>query len=449
MKKSKKFIVGVVLVIVGIIGLFGIFTSSDKISLLIGSLIIIVIGAILLVFDYNNSKKEIIDSTKHEKNIINIPTSPNNQIKINSSHTVEFQLNNQDTIQTNNSNNETATHTNINEIKIMPAKQEESCSKIEIVTKKENVKENININTMSENANLRYSVIKDYNRTGAFPNSFIVFDLETTGLNPENNQIIEIGAIKYIDGIEQERFHTYVNPEFHIPEEATRINGISDKTVKDAPNIHKAIKMFLDFINDSYLIAHNARFDMSFVQTQLNQLSFNLIDNKVIDTLSLSRQELNDLPNYKLITIKKYLNIEIGSHNALDDCYVTAQLYLYCRNKYEFKYGVKTQLNTVLTDNEQAWLKELIEIYKNLGIEESEMYVYHASGYLVINGGCRTTRIKLSKKMRYLLLHAPISKIKTELKCTEGCQSEGGAEATRVFIQHPEQIQYFKDFILH
>ena len=103
MKKSKKFIVGVVLVIVGIIGLFGIFTSSDKISLLIGSLIIIVIGAILLIFDYNNSKKEIIDSTKHEKNIINIPTSPNNQ--------------------TNNSNNETATHTNINEIKIMPAKQ--------------------------------------------------------------------------------------------------------------------------------------------------------------------------------------------------------------------------------------------------------------------------------------------------------------------------------------
>ena len=427
MKKSKKFIVGVVLVIVGIIGLFGIFTSSDKISLLIGSLIIIVIGAILLIFDYNNSKKEIIDSTKHEKNIINIPTSPNNQ--------------------TNNSNNETATHTNINEIKIMPAKQEESCSKIEIVTKKENVKENININTMSENANLRYSVIKDYNRTGAFPNSFIVFDLETTGLNPENNQIIEIGAIKYIDGIEQERFHTYVNPEFHIPEEATRINGISDKTVKDAPNIHKAIKMFLDFINDGYLIAHNARFDMSFVQTQLNQLSFNLIDNKVIDTLSLSRQELNDLPNYKLITIKKYLNIEIGSHNALDDCYVTAQLYLYCRNKYEFKYGVKTQLNTVLTDDEQAWLKELIEIYKKL--RPGELPTADASGYLVINGGCRTTRIKLSKKMRYLLLHAPISKIKTELKCTEGCQSEGGAEATRVFIQHPEQIQYFKDFILH
>lgn len=448
MKKNKKFIVGVVLVIVGIIGLFGIFTSNDKISLLIGSLTIIVIGAILLILNYNNSKKEILNSVKNEKNIVNIPTPSDTQIKSDSSCTVDFQLNNRDTMQTNNSNNETIIHTSTNEVKTMPAKSEDSCAKIEIATKKENDKENVNINTMSENTNLRYSVIGDYNRTGAFPNNFIVFDLETTGLNPENNQIIEIGAIKYINGMEQERFHTYVNPEFHIPEEATKINGISDKTVKDAPNIHKAIEMFLDFINDSYLIAHNARFDMSFIQTQLNQLSLNLIDNKVIDTLSLSRQELNDLPNYKLITIKKYLNIEVGSHNALDDCYVTAQLYLYCRNKYEFKYGVKTQLNTILTDNEQAWLKELIEIYINLGIEQSEMFVYHASGYLVINGGCRTTRIKLSKKMRYLLLHVPMSKIKTELKCTEGSQSEGGAEATRVFIQQPEQIQNFKDFIL-
>lgn len=448
MKKSKKFIIGIVLAVVGVIGLMGLFNSDDRVPLLIGSLILIAVGAVMIFLDYNK-KTELKEEQKNDTNTI----SPSQTLIIPSDTITEKpkvknQSNNQDTVQTNNLNKETVIHINTDKIKVIPSISEDSYTETEAVTGKKEDEESINVNTISKSSNLRYSVVRSYNRTGAYPNNFIVFDLETTGLSPENNQIIEIGAIKYADGVEQERFHTYVNPEFHIPEEATRINGINDQTVKDAPTIYKAIKMFLDFIGDNYLVAHNSTFDMSFIQTQINQLSLDLINNKVIDTLALSRQELNDLPNYKLTTIKKYLNIEVGSHNALDDCYVTAQLYLYCRNKYTFRYGVKTQLNTVLTDDEQLWLKEIVKIYENLGIEHSEMFVYHASSYLVVNGGCRTTRIKLSKKLRYLLLHVPMSKIKTELECTEGSQSEGGAEATRVFIQRPEQIQDFKNFIL-
>lgn len=297
-----------------------------------------------------------------------------------------------------------------------------------------------------------FTAKKNYNKVDAYPSTFVVFDLETTGLSPITEQIIEIGAIKYVDGVEKSRFHTYVNPQRHIPEAASRINHIYDETVKDAPIINTALVDFIDFIGNNFLLAHNSDFDMSFIQTQANNLSIGTVSNKVIDTLSLARQYLRDLPNHKLVTIKKYFNIKVNSHNALDDCYVTAQLYLYCCNQNsqqnKYQYGVRVYKETNLNAEEESYLYKIIEIFQNAGFDKTELFLQQGNGYFLIYGNNNKIKIKLSGTLRYVLLNTPLSKINTELKCTEGSKNEGGENSTRIFIQSPEQLNDFKNLII-
>ena len=92
--------------------------------------------------------------------------------------------------------------------------------------------------------------VKEYKKGRKLPDDYIVFDLETTGLNPEESEIIEIGAIKYHGGIEVDRFHTYVKPYSPITSKITKINGITNSMVKDAPRIDTAIKSFENFVEN-------------------------------------------------------------------------------------------------------------------------------------------------------------------------------------------------------
>ena len=105
-----------------------------------------------------------------------------------------------------------------------------------------------------------------YLKVKATPNDYIVFDLETSGLDYKTDDILEIGAIKYSNGSEVDRFQTYVKTNKTIPARITEINGISNETVKNAPLIRTALKDFIDFIGDYTLIAFNSDFDMSFIQ---------------------------------------------------------------------------------------------------------------------------------------------------------------------------------------
>lgn len=157
---------------------------------------------------------------------------------------------------------------------------------------------------------------------------YIVFDLETSGLDPERYEILEIGAIRFKNGSRDGEFHTYVKPQYSIPQSATSINGISWTTVCMAPHFHDVQEEFLNFIGDFPLIAHNARFDIHFIQTELGYH----IPNPIIDTLGLARSVLPYMSSYKLEDLKStYLHMNISSHNALSDCEVTACLYQKCR----------------------------------------------------------------------------------------------------------------------
>lgn len=297
-----------------------------------------------------------------------------------------------------------------------------------------------------------FTVKKDYNKVDAYPSTFIVFDLETTGLSPMTEQIIEIGAIKYVNGIEDSRFHTYVNPKRHIPESASKVNHIYDKTVKKSPTINIALKEFFEFIGDNFLVAHNSDFDMSFIQTQANNLHLGTLSNKVIDTLELAKFYFRDLPNQKLVTIKNYLNIDGGSHNALDDCYVTARLYLHCRNESGYQYGVRSWIETNLNEEEEKYLNAIVKIFENNGFDKTELYIYQSGNYLVINGNDNQIKLKLSGKLKYMLLHVPTSKVYakvyTNLKITEGNKNEGDSNSTRIFIESPEQLSIFENLII-
>ena len=174
--------------------------------------------------------------------------------------------------------------------------------------------------------------VKEYKKGRKLPDDYIVFDLETTGLNPEESEIIEIGAIKYHGGIEVERFHTYVKPDSPITSKITKINGITNSMVKDAPKIDTAIKSFENFVESMHLVAHNASFDMGFIQTNMNHYHETTFENTVIDTLTLARKYI-ETPNHKLETLKNHFKVNVGSHNAIDDCVVCGKVYAHCKEK--------------------------------------------------------------------------------------------------------------------
>lgn len=171
------------------------------------------------------------------------------------------------------------------------------------------------------------------------PENFVVFDLETTGLNPEYNEIIEIGAIRFVNDVPTEIFHTLVKPKKKITEKITSITGITNEMLSDAKAIDEIIPFFIDFIGENVLVAHNASFDVSFILENLYNLGYKKIKNKVIDTLALSRRSVRDydfiedcdkkLKNYKLVTLKDEFGLfELSSHNSIDDCKACAYVYL-------------------------------------------------------------------------------------------------------------------------
>jgi len=156
---------------------------------------------------------------------------------------------------------------------------------------------------------------------------FIVFDLETTGLNPSQHEIIEIGAVKFKNGEIIDEFNTFVKAENKIPPKITEITGIEEKMLIDAPPLKDAINKFLEFADKSVLVAHNADFDYGFIRSALQNLNIKKDEFTVLDTLSLSRALVKDIKNYKLNTLSAYFAVELENHHrALDDAQATAEI---------------------------------------------------------------------------------------------------------------------------
>lgn len=158
---------------------------------------------------------------------------------------------------------------------------------------------------------------------------YVVFDLETTGVNVIKDDIIEISAVKVLGGKVADTFSTLVNPGRPIPYYATQVNGITDEMVEDAPDIREALADFLAFAGDAVLVGHNIQsFDLNFVSNAAEGLFGKTVENDYIDTLHMARSCLPELSHHKLVDVASYFHISAeGAHRALCDCIMNQKCY--------------------------------------------------------------------------------------------------------------------------
>ena len=157
--------------------------------------------------------------------------------------------------------------------------------------------------------------------------TFIVFDLETTGFSPIKDKIIEIGAVKVEKGKITDKFSTFVNPQIPIPFKITQLTSITDAMVMDAPPIEEVLPQFLEFIGDGVLVAHNASFDVSFIEQNCRYQDIQP-DFTSVDTVAMARVLLPTLSRFKLNIVAKALNISLENHHrAVDDAGATAEIF--------------------------------------------------------------------------------------------------------------------------
>ncbi len=160
-------------------------------------------------------------------------------------------------------------------------------------------------------------------REEAQPLAFIAVDLETTGLNRERDEIIEIGAVRFQDGLPGETFKALVNPQRDLSPFIKRLTGITQDEVDSAPVLSETLPKFLEFIGDSALVFHNSRFDLSFLRNGAE------VNNTAWDTLTLSRCLLPQNKSHSKDNLCKYFRIETGhSHRAYDDALATGHLFV-------------------------------------------------------------------------------------------------------------------------
>ena len=164
-------------------------------------------------------------------------------------------------------------------------------------------------------------VLRAYKRkrkeeTGWMLRSYIAFDIETTGLSPNEDEIIEIGALKVREGKVKERFIEFIKPKFSIPENITKLTGISNDIVAGARTREQVIPDFLDFCEEDVLIGHNIIFDYSFVANGARSLGFTF-EKRGIDTLNIAREVHSDLPSKNLGALCEYYRIQnSAAHRA-------------------------------------------------------------------------------------------------------------------------------------
>jgi len=205
---------------------------------------------------------------------------------------------------------------------------------------------------------------------------YVVVDVETTGLHPETDEIIEVAAIRCIGG-KFEAFQTLVFPRNRIPEYVTQLTGIRNIDVMNAPQIKKVAPKLLDFIRDLPIVAHNAPFDVKFIAAAFETIGAN-IDMRYIDTVPLARLAYPGLQNYKLATLIDALKLIQGKqqHRAESDATATLRLFELCQREIPRRAAEEKRLY------EQAQLEEKVFHLNKFGMEaESAGNVEKAIGY--------------------------------------------------------------------
>ena len=159
-------------------------------------------------------------------------------------------------------------------------------------------------------------------------NDFVSLDIETTGLSPMYDEIIELGAVKYRNGLPVDTFTSLVKPQNPIDPFITQMTGITNEMLENAPSLYTILPMFIEFVGNDTLVGHNVNFDINFIYDACDAIGLPSFGNNFIDTMRLARRMYKDFPNHKLDTLIEHFGLERRSlHRGLGDCELTAVCY--------------------------------------------------------------------------------------------------------------------------
>lgn len=158
---------------------------------------------------------------------------------------------------------------------------------------------------------------------------YVVIDVETTGLSPDRDDIIEIGALRVANDNVEDKFHSLIKINGKLPQTIVRVTGITDDMlINEGRSLEEVLPEFLNFVQDSPVIAHNGDFDYAFLRMACSKLGLPLFSNRRLDTLVLAKRLVSNVPNYKLETLLEHFGISgLQLHRSLDDCFAAMQLY--------------------------------------------------------------------------------------------------------------------------
>ena len=218
---------------------------------------------------------------------------------------------------------------------------------------------------------------------------YVSLDLETTGLEPKNDRIIEIGAVKITDGTVQETYSLLVDPQMKIPERITELTGISDDMVAGQPFAEDGVRGLLEFCEDLPLLGHNLMFDYGFIKHSAVNMGLGF-EKGGMDTLKIARVVLPDLESRSLQSLRQYYHIpQEEAHRALEDALTTFHLYEKLREEFEEEhpelfapkeliYKVKRQ--GPATPAQERYLQDLVKYHRiNLDVKPESLTKNEAS----------------------------------------------------------------------
>ena len=240
-------------------------------------------------------------------------------------------------------------------------------------------------------------------RDKALTDEVIVFDIETTGLNATNDRIIEIGAVRVRNLEVLDTFQTFVNPEKSIPEKITKLTGIDDDMVKDAISQKEALIKFDEFCGDApVLVAHNAKFDCSFIRMGCtrNNVDFSF---SMVDTVVISRSMLPHLKKHKLNVVAKDLGLgEFNHHRADEDAKILARIYIILVNRLINEQHITklSEVNACVEDVDPRLLRpyhQIILVKNAIGLKN----LYKLISYSNIKYYRRFPRIPISELAKH------------------------------------------------
>lgn len=248
-----------------------------------------------------------------------------------------------------------------------------------------------------------------------FPESYVIIDLETTGLMPDFDEIIEIAALKIENGNITDTFQQLVKPENEIGSFIEQLTGITNEMLSAAPKINEVLLLVDKFVGDNIVIGHNVNFDVNFLYDNYMNVFERPFSNDFIDTMRIARKIYPKLPHHRLKDIVEHLGIEEnGYHRALQDCKYTYKCYKSMQNSVMYDFGGIKEFQKLFTYGkidlrkltaENANFDETHPLYKKLCVFTGtlEKYTRQQAAQIVVDlgGTCGNT---VTKKTDYLIL---------------------------------------------